>query len=333
MRRRDALELLGGGVLARWLAGCDRLVIVDEVGVQLIDPITSNEDHYVYTAFPVPDLDPAAHVTRVLHEDRELVTFDLAFLEDLGARDKEHTLQCIGAGPDNLAISNAVWSGRPLREVLEALGVATPASAVGLRLVGADANAYTGEHYHAGVPLEDLEEGPIWLVWRMNGVAVPREHGGPYRLLTPGRYGMKNVKWPTEIAFVDTPHVSFWSTGGWDEAAFYQANTLVLTPADLVEVVAGERVRFAGSAFAGVDPVVKVEVSLDGGPWEEATLDYEAGPDVWVLWSWDWTAKAGEHTLQARCATASGARSQPDPEGTNFWHGYDGSMRIRVVAG
>lgn len=329
MRRRDALELLGGGVLARWLAGCDRLVVVDDLDARLLDPITSNADHYVYSVFAVPEVDPATHTTRVLHEAEELATFDLAALEAMPARDKEHTLECIGGGPGNLAISNSVWSGLPLHEVLAALGVEVPASAVGLRFVGADASD-TGEHYHAGVPIEDLVDGPVWLVWRMNGEPVPLEHGGPYRLLTPGRYGMKNVKWPIEIALVDTPHVSFWTPGGWDEDATYRANALVLTPSDGVEAREGERVRFAGSAFAGADPVVEVEVSFDGGPWEAATLDYDAGPDVWVLWSWEWTATPGQHTLQVRCATASGARSEPEPGGTNPWHGYDGSMRIAV---
>lgn len=331
--RRDLLGLVGSAVLARWAAGCDRLVVVDGQRVAVLDPITSNEDHYVYTvSYPLPEVDPAAHRTVVLHEDAPLAEFDLAFLEALGAVDREHTLQCIGSGPINLAIGNAIWSGRPLRDVLDALGVEVPSSAVGLRLVGADTTPFDQQKYHAGLPIEDLDDGPLWLVWRMNGVAVPHEHGGPYRLLVPGRYGVKNVKWPIEIAFVDTPHVSFWTPMGWSEEAVYRPNTFVLTPADAVEVEAGERVRFAGSAFAGSDAVERVEVSLDGGEWEEAVLDYENGPDVWVLWSWDWLAKPGEHRLQARCTTRSGARSNADPQGTDLLSGYDGSMEITVRA-
>jgi hypothetical protein len=331
MRRRDVLAMAGSSVLARWLAGCDRFVILEGDRALLIDPITSNEDHYVYTVFAVPDLDPRAHQTVVRHEDLALASFDLAFVEGLQARDKEHTLQCIGSEPGNLAISNAIWSGLPLIEVLDALGVELPPSAVGLRLIGADHNLYTGERYHAGLPLQDLEEGPVWLVWRMNGEPVPLVHGGPYRLLVPGRYGVKNVKWPVEIAFVDTPHVSFWTPLGWDEQAVYQPNALVFSPVDQLQLPAGERVRFAGTAYAGRDPVVRVEISLDGGPWQEALLDYTSGPDTWALWSWDWRASDGDHTLAARCTTASGAQSQPASEGTNPWHGYDGSMQITVL--
>jgi DMSO/TMAO reductase YedYZ molybdopterin-dependent catalytic subunit len=332
MKRRDLLGLVGSSVMARWLTGCDRLVVLDSSSVLLIDPVTSNEDHYVYSVFPVPDVDPDSHETRVLHEDLDLASFDLAFLQTLPARDKEHTLECIGAGPGNLAISNAIWSGLPLLEVLDALGVPVPEGAVGMRLLGADRNAYTAEPYHAGLPVSVLTEDPAWLVWRMNGSPVPLVHGGPYRLLVPGRYGIKNVKWLTELAFVEVPHVSFWTERGWDEQALYNANALVIFPPDQLQVTAGQRLRFAGAAFAGTDPVVKVEISLDGGPFVEATLDYAPGPDIWALWSWDWTADPGEHTLAARCTTRSGATSHPSPEGTDPWHGYDGSMQITVIA-
>ena len=195
MKRRDVLGMAGSTVLARWLGGCDRLVVLGSDDVKVLDPITSNEDHYVYSVFGVPDVDPATHQTALLHEDLALGTLDLAFLESLPARDKEHTLQCIGSGPINLAISNAVWSGLPLIEVLDALGIAVPESAVGLRFVGADRNAYSGEQYHAGLPIELLADGPLpgrspgdsplWIVWRMNGEPVPLEMRGrvPLELL------------------------------------------------------------------------------------------------------------------------------------------------------
>jgi DMSO/TMAO reductase YedYZ molybdopterin-dependent catalytic subunit len=332
MQRRELLGLVGSGVLARWLAGCDRLVVLDSSSVLLIDPVTSNEDHYIYSVFPVPDVDPETHQTRVLHEQAELGSFDLGFLSTLPARDKEHTLECIGASPGNLAISNAIWSGLPLREVLDAIGVQVPESAVAMRLVGADKNDYTGEFYHAGLPLSVLTQDPAWLVWQMNGEPVPLVHGGPYRLLVPGRYGIKNVKWLTELAFVEVPHVSFWTERGWDEQALYKPNALVIFPPDQLQVTAGQRLRFAGAAFAGTDPVVQIEISLDGGSWQPATLDYAPGADIWALWSWDWTPGEGEHTLAVRCTTLSGARSHPSPQGTNPWHGYDGSMQITVIA-
>lgn len=320
MERRELLKWVGAATLARVSAGCDRLVLLGTPAG--LEPITSNAEFYTYYCCGLPDIDPATHETVIAHEGVELARFDLAFLQSLTPRTKEHTLECIGAQPRIQNISNAVWTGLPLSEVLEALGVEVPASAVGLRLVGAD-------EYHAGVPIEDLLDAPIWLVWEMNGEPLAFEHGAPARLLVPGRYGVKNLKWLAEIAFVDTPHVSYWTERGWDEPSVYQPNTFVKTPLEGTPVRVDDRVRLMGTAFAGVDPVVKVELRVDDGEWIECELDYQTGePDLWVLWSAEWAATAGTHTFQVRCETASGARSNADPDGTNPWHGYDGSMQI-----
>ncbi|MCA9494163.1 MAG: molybdopterin-dependent oxidoreductase, partial [Myxococcales bacterium] len=214
----------------------------------------------------------------------------------------------------------------PLTELLDALAIEIPTSAVGLRLVGADG-------YHAGIPLEDLFEGPVWIVWRMNGEDLPFDHGAPARLLVPGRYGVKNLKWLDEIAFVDTPHVSYWTPKGWSEEAVYQPNTMIVSPMDGMKLEANLPTRILGTAYAGGDPVVKVEARLDGGSWEEIDVEYvSSSPDTWVLWSYAFTPTEGDHTIQVRCTTASGARSSDEPAGTDQFHGYDGSMQITVSA-
>jgi DMSO/TMAO reductase YedYZ molybdopterin-dependent catalytic subunit len=326
MQRRDLLRFVGSAALVRLGAGCDKFVLLEEGPRPGLPAITPNDKFYVYSCCGLPDLDPATHETVLLHEDAELGRFSLADLEALPAREKEHTLECIGAQPRIQNISNAIWTGLPLIEVLDALGVEVPESAVGLRLVGMD-------DYHAGIPIEDLVgETPLWIVWRMNDEPLPFEHGAPARLLVPGRYGVKNLKWLKEIAFVDTPHVSFWTeNGGWSEEATYRPNTFVVSPLEGTPVRDGERVRVLGTAFAGPDPVERVEVRIDDGPWMEATLDYQTHlPDLWVLWSFEWLAEKGDHTIQARCITASGEQSVEDPDGTNRLDGYDGSMQIAL---
>lgn len=324
MDRRDLLKAVGSAALLRATAGCDRLVLMGEPSSAELLPITPNEAFYVYSYSGTPDIDPGSHETVIAAGDVELARISLAFLEGLEAVDKEHTLECIGARPRIQNISNAVWSGLPLVDVLDALGVEVPESAVGLRLVGVDG-------YHAGLPIEELLDGPIWLVWRMNGEPLPVEHGAPARLLVPGRYGVKNLKWIAEIAFVDTLHESYWTPLGWSEAATYLPNTLIVSPIEGLVVDVGMRVRLLGTAFAGRDVVQRVDVAVDGGRWQEATLDYATGePDVWVLWSFDWTATDGDHTIQVRCTTTSGAVSAADPDGTDSWSGYDGSMEIRI---
>jgi DMSO/TMAO reductase YedYZ molybdopterin-dependent catalytic subunit len=325
--RRAALQGLAGAVVARWLAGCDRLVLLDELTAEALAPITPTERFYVYQYGPVPDLDPSSHRIEVTFEETPLATFDRGHLASLAGREREHTLQCIGSRPTVQNIGNARWFGLPLVEVLASLGVTPPAEAVELVAVGEDG-------YDAAIPIGDLTaDAPVWLVWEMNGEPLPLPHGAPARLLVPGRYGVKNVKWPAELRFVRSPHTSFWSEQGWSEPAPYRPNTFVASPADGLEVPPGTVVRFVGTAFAGEDVVERVEVSIDGGPWREAERAYAIDqPGVWVLWSFEWEVPEGRHVVQARCTTRDGARSHPTHDGTSPLDGYDGSMSVLVRA-
>ena len=94
----------------------------------------------------------------------------------------------------------------PLRELLDDLGVEIPESAVSQKWVCADG-------YHTGLPIGDTDT--MWAVWVMNDRELPPKHGAPLRLLTPGRYGTKNPKWPVELDFVDEPYLGYWEQRNW----------------------------------------------------------------------------------------------------------------------
>jgi len=319
----DRRQVIGGLTAAAGVAACDGAEDAPLVpsSVDPIAPVTSNDEFYVTSCCGTPAVDGAAWSLTVRTATATLATIDLAGLMALGGRDREHTLECIGANPYNQAISNAVWTGLPLAEVFAALGVEVPATTLELVM-------YCADGYSTSLPIGDLDE-PIWLVWLMNGEPLPPEHGFPARMLVPGRYGMKNPKWILELELSDLHHTGFWEEYGWSYEAVYRPNTLVRHPDRTVSVVAGP-VVVQGTAFAGRDAVVRVEVSVDGGPWVEAALDYAPGADIWALWRFDWSAEVGTHVLQARCVTASGAESGLDPDGTDPMSGYDGSMEVEV---
>ena len=323
--RRDVLAGVGASAA---LASCDRLDVPEGTDTALPapgdvwPPITPNDDFYVTSCCGTPEIDRAAWTLAIGDDAKRLGTLDLAALEAMAAREKEHTLECIGATPSFRSIGNAFWSGLPLVEILDALGVTVPASAVEIVFTGAD-------EYETSIPIGDLDK-PIWLVWKMNGEPLPDRHGAPARILTPGRYGIKNPKWVTEIRFVTEPFLGFWERLGWSNSAEYRANTFFMSPSASAVLTAGP-VRFLGTAFAGSDPVARVEVSTDGGEhWEDAEITYQNGPDVWTLWAYDWDAVAGEYEIQVRATTESGKQSSLDPDGAEDWGGYDGSMRIDV---
>lgn len=307
--------------------GGDTAVLADTgVDATPIAPITPNDEHYVTSYSVTPSIDAETWTLTLLDRGTVLRVISYAALYSLGGRDKEHTLMCISGGPHNLAIGNAVWTGVPFTEVLDALGISVPEGTVEIRFTGAD-------DYTTSIPVGDLYDdgahGPLWLVWEMNGEPIPEKHGTVCRFLTPGRYGMKNPKWPTKVEFSDTPSLGTWEAFGWSNDASYKTGALFLAPSAPTSVPAGP-VRVQGVAFAGKDPVVAVDVRVDGGAWQAATLEYAPGADVWVVWSFDYDAAEGQHTLQVRCTTASGAQSLDDPEGSGGLAGYDGSMEVVI---
>ena len=204
-------------------------------------PITPNEDFYITSCCGNPVVDAATWSLSIMSRGAEITSVNYATLQSLPAREKEHTLECISAGPGYLAISNAIWTGLPLAEVFNTLGVAVTQGTIELVFKSV-------EGYSASIPVSDLDK-PAWLVWLMNGVKLPPEHGYPARLLVPGRYGMKNPKWITSIDFVDEPFTGYWDQQGWSKAAPYQTNALVHVP--LGDVPAGAIVA-NGTAFAGL---------------------------------------------------------------------------------
>lgn len=340
--RREVLKMgAAAAVAGTALPACDTLSLPE---VQLLDEIPgviSNEDFYVQSAFGTPEVNAETHVCRILDGDgNELASFDREFVLGLAAREREHTLQCIGANPRFLFIGNAVWAGLPFREILEELGVEVPAGADWMRITGAD-------DYATGLPTTDLDgtdgADPIWLVWLMNGEDLPRVHGAPFRFLVPGRYGTKNPKWPREIAFVQDEFVGHWESRGWSQLATYQTNGLVLSPPTMAVVGSGT-IRVLGSAFSGHTQITRVEVTTDGGDsWTDAAIDYNAegsdippddtdlnpGRHIWTVWSYDWVLNdPGQYSIQIRVTDATGHTSDLDPSGTDRFNGYNAGMAI-----
>ena len=286
--------------------------------IQPISAITPANLHYVTSCCGSPAIDASAWQVQVLDRGKTLGQFGMGQLLKLPAKTKEHTLECISAGPLNQAISNAIWTGVPLLEVMASIGIAVPPSALSLKFTCADG-------YTTAVPVSDLQK-PMWLVWLMNGQAIPPEHGFPVRLLNPGRYGMKNPKWLTSMEFIDTPYLGFWEKAGWSDTAVYRPQTLIARPLALGTTPPGS-LKVYGTAYAGSDAVEQVQVRLDQGPWQNAVLDYAPGADIWVLWHLDLIVTTGAHTVQARCQTANSAQSSDDG-GPQDLAGYGGSMSV-----
>jgi DMSO/TMAO reductase YedYZ molybdopterin-dependent catalytic subunit len=81
--------------------------------------------------------------------------------------------------------------------------------------LGAYAMAYSYGGYTTNVSIEDLSDGKAWVVTEHEGDPLPREHGGPARLLVPHLYFWKSAKWVAGLRIMDHDEPGFWEVNGY----------------------------------------------------------------------------------------------------------------------
>ncbi len=172
--------------------------------------------------------------------------------------------------------------------------------------------------------MADLADPRTLLVYGMNGDTLPAAHGFPLRILIPNRYGMKQPKWITKFTAVDRATLGYWVERGWNEQARPQTVSVIDT-IDTAQRQNG-RIPIGGIAWAGGRGISKVEVQVDNGPWEQATLiTPPLGPLTWVDWRYDWPAVSGNHTFTVRATDGNGvmqtsAVNPTEPDGATGYY-------------
>jgi DMSO/TMAO reductase YedYZ molybdopterin-dependent catalytic subunit len=81
--------------------------------------------------------------------------------------------------------------------------------------LGAYAMAYSHGGYTTNLALDDLSDGKAWVVWEHESEPLPREHGGPARLLVPHLYFWKSAKWIEGLRVMDHDEPGFWEQNGY----------------------------------------------------------------------------------------------------------------------
>ncbi|MDQ3447621.1 MAG: molybdopterin-dependent oxidoreductase [Chloroflexota bacterium] len=294
------LLVLSGGLLRR--LSDDATFAYDGLQVRGpdIEPITPNDRFYVVTKNVIdPDVQPGLwSLTVDGHVDRPM-SYSMADLMALPAVDQEQTLMCISNTISGGLMSNAIWRGVPLASVLEAAGV-RPGT---VEVLGRSVDGYTDSF-----SIEKALEPTTLLAYHMNGEPLPRRHGYPVRLLVPGLFGEKSVKWITRLELAPHEVDGFYEQQGWGPDFTIPTRSRFDGP-DLGQPLAvGRPVRLHGTAFGGDRGVATVEVTVDGGgTWRPARLDYPGSRLSWALWSFDWRpARAGDFRLAVRATDRTG---------------------------
>src|SRR5881397_3001997 len=247
---------------------------------RIVEPITPNELFYCVTKNVV---DPKVNID-VWHLEIGGLVQNAAtwrFQDLLGFKPtmQETTLMCISNGLDAGLISNAVWKGLPLRDLLDQAGVLSGAARV--RLQGVD-------NYTDTIPLEKAMEPTTLLAYEMNGAPLPDRHGYPLRAIVPGYFGEKNVKWLTRIELTTANAKGFYEAQGWGPDFITPTRSRIDVPDheswfSLSKLNSAIEVK--GMAYGGDRGISSVELSFDDGQtWDDAEIYYASGGLAWSLW-------------------------------------------------
>ncbi len=226
------------------------------------------------------------------------------------SRDQFITLECISNPVGGPLIGTTLWSGPSLRDVL-----ATAQPQPSARF----AHVLSQDGFDEVVALDLLDADPeVILAYDWNGEPLPTSHGFPLRVYVPDRYGMKQPKWITDIVLVPDFIPGYWVKRGWDEAAIRRTTSVVDTVAtgDLQKRAGRTWVPVGGIADAGSRGISKVEVQVDGGPWERAELRQPLSQLTWVIWRYEWPWQEGAHTFGVRAYDGRGVLQTTDAHGT-----------------
>ena len=112
---------------------------------------------------------------------------------------------------------NNHWQGVRFSTIAE---LVTPQSAARFVLcTGSDFEPGTSLPFTTNLPLERAIEDDVLLVHTWEGRPLPREHGGPCRMITPKLYAWKGTKWIRKIEFLAEDRKGFWEVRGYSNSA------------------------------------------------------------------------------------------------------------------
>ncbi len=307
------------------------------IDVQKIDGVFTPRDQFFTTQhYGHPVVDPAAFRLRIAGLVDRPTELSLDELRKMKSTELVFGFECSGnRRPLQGLTSNGRWTGVPLRAVLERAGVKKEAQEV--VFFGADHGDEEVE-FRGQVTKVDQQFGrsllrdkalssePL-LVYAMNGEPLTRHQGFPLRLLVPGWYGVSNVKWLSEIHVQEDRYLGKFQARWYRTLKGETVNGEVkwketaISTLHLKSFIArvsrdGSRHKVFGIVLNDGTPIKNVEVRVDDGPWQPATLDpaTTANKYSWKQFNYTWNgATPGEHTLVSRVTDITG-KVQPTTE-------------------
>jgi DMSO/TMAO reductase YedYZ molybdopterin-dependent catalytic subunit len=306
-----------------------------------------NVSHYGY---PEVDLDKyKLEITGLVDKPMTLTLADLKKRE----RDEQlMTLECSGNGASPsfmAAIYNSKWGGTRLGALLKECGIKKEATEV--VFFGADEKKEKIRDVEVEVPfgrsldVESALDPLLLLAYERNGKPLAAKNGSPVRLIVPGCYGIANVKWLTRIElrskrymgrFMGRDYVTLRGKRNSEEIVYDESSVLRMNLKSMIaritrKATAGGSIpcKAYGAVWSDGTEIKTVEVKVDDGKWQPATLDKEPRSKYcWTFFSTDLgNLKPSKHTVVSRAIDVNG-RIQPTAEDDEialkktYWEAY-----------
>lgn len=287
----------------------------------LSSEITPNDQYYIVSKNLASDPNVNSQGWRLTVEGEVAHPYSLTYDEllQLPMKQQNESMMCISNEVGGEYMSSALWEGVPLADLL--------AKAGGVKDGAVKVAMHAADDYSDSIAIAKALEPTTLLAVRMNGETLPTGHGYPARLLVPGIYGMKHIKWMTRIEVVKQDYQGYWQVRGWSDPAPIHMTTRIDTPLAMENLRANQSTYVAGVAFSGNKGISEVDISFDDGKtWKQATLKKPPSDLTWVLWELAWTPpKPGPYTITARAIDLEGNVQNPTvapplPDGSSGYH-------------
>lgn len=233
--------------------------------------------------------------------------------------ERDITLTCVSNEVGGPYVGTARWLGVPFSEILDRARVRPGADMLMSHSLDSG--------YTCSTPLAALTDGrDAMIAVGMNGEVLPDKNGFPARMVVPGLFGyVSATKWLSRLEVTRFGAQSaYWTDRGWAEQGPILTQSRIDVP-DALGTVTRDKPVLAGVAWAQHRGIERVEVQIDDGEWQQATLADEAGIDTWRQWSLRYDGPPGRHTARVRATDRTGetqpeARQPVYPSGATGWH-------------
>lgn len=337
----------------RWDTPPDRRLL----DVRTIDgPFTPTDKFATTQHYGHPEVDPASFKLKISGLVDKPLQLSLDDLKKMGATELVAGFECSGnRGPLQGLCGNGRWTGVPLKKVFDAAGVKP--SAREFVFFGADKGEedveWRTQKFKIDVPFgrslnrEKALSPEVFLAYALNGQPLTKHQGAPLRLIVPGWYGVANVKWLSQIHIQEDPYMGKYQARWYrtvraemidGEMKYMETAVTHMNPKSFVARVTknGDTCKVLGVILNDGSPIKSVEVKVDDGAWQPATLDPSTKDKYgWKLFTYAWKgATPGDHTLVSRVTDAKGAQpTEKDLEGKKSFleHNAQSPRKVRIA--